>query len=133
MLLGEEVQINGDGETSRDFCFVANAVQANLLAATTENPDAVNQVYNVALNERTSLNRLFELLRDALAGTHPALAGIAPAYRDFRAGDVRHSQADIAKARRLLGYAPTHRLSDGISVAMPWYITRFSAVKHCGA
>ena len=133
MLLGEEVQINGDGETSRDFCFVANAVQANLLAATTENPDAVNQVYNVALNERTSLNRLFELLRDALAETHPALAHIAPAYRDFRAGDVRHSQADIAKARRLLGYAPTHRLSDGIRVAMPWYITRFSAVKHCGA
>lgn len=127
MLLGEGVQINGDGETSRDFCFVANAVQANLLAATTENPDAVNQVYNVALNDRTSLTRLFEMLRDTLAVTRPALASLQPQYRDFRAGDVRHSQANIDKAKRLLGYAPTHCIQAGIAVAMPWYISHFSA------
>jgi UDP-N-acetylglucosamine 4-epimerase len=133
MLLGEDVQIHGDGETSRDFCFVANAVQANLLAATTENPDAVNQVYNVALNERTSLNRLFEILREALADGHPELRASRPLYGDFRAGDVRHSQADISKAVRLLGYAPTHRLDEGIRAAMPWYISRFSAAAHCGA
>ncbi len=127
MLLGEDVQINGDGETSRDFCFVANAVQANLLAAAITNPEAINQVYNVALDDRTSLNRLFELLRDALAETHPEVASQKPLYRDFRAGDVRHSQADISKARGLLGYAPTHRLGEGIRVAMPWYIARFSS------
>lgn len=132
MLLGESVFINGDGETSRDFCFVDNAVQANLLAATTENPDAVNQVYNVALNARTSLNRLFEMLRDALAETKPELGNLKPGYNEFRPGDVRHSQADIAKAQRLLGYAPTHRLEDGIRVAMPWYVSRFSILPNCG-
>ena len=133
MLVGEDVQINGDGETSRDFCFVANAVQANLLAAVTTNPEAVNQVYNVALDDRTSLNRLFELLRDALAETRPGVASLKPSYRDFRAGDVRHSQADISKARRLLGYAPTHRLDEGIRVAMPWYVARFSLSNCRGA
>jgi UDP-N-acetylglucosamine 4-epimerase len=105
---------------------VANAVQANLLAATTENPDAGNQVYNVALDARTSLNRLFEMLRDVLAETKSGLSGLQPAYRDFRAGDVRHSQADIGKAKNLLGYAPTHRLDEGIRVAMPWYISHFT-------
>lgn len=132
MLLGENVVINGDGETSRDFCFVANAVQANLLAATTENPQAVNQVYNVALNDRASLNRLFGMLRDVLAQTRPELAGLKAAYREFRPGDVRHSQADISKAKRLLDYAPTHRLEDGIRVAMPWYISRFTAASDYG-
>lgn len=127
MLLGEDVQINGDGETSRDFCFVANAVQANLLAATTDTPDAVNQIYNVALNDRTSLTQLFEMLRDALTETRPELATLQPEYRDFRAGDVRHSQANIDKAKRLLGYAPTHCIQAGIRVAMPWYISHFSA------
>lgn len=122
MLLGEEVLINGDGETSRDFCFVANAVQANLLAATTDNSDAVNQVYNIAVDGRTSLNRLFELLRDRLGQERPHLSKTSPAYRDFRPGDVRHSQADISKAQRLLGYLPTHRIEQGIDVAMPWYI-----------
>ncbi len=132
MLLGEEVKINGDGDTSRDFCFVDNAVQANLLAATTENPEAVNQVYNVALDDRTSLNRLFEMLRAALAETRPELGDLKPVYREFRPGDVRHSQADIAKARRLLGYAPTHRLDEGIRVAMPWYISQFTESAYCG-
>lgn len=132
MLLGEEVTINGDGSTSRDFCFVDNAVQANLLAATTENSDAVNQVYNVALDDRTSLNRLFEMLRDVLAESRPELGDLKPIYREFRPGDVRHSQADIAKARRLLGYAPTHRLEEGIRVAMPWYMSRFTESAYCG-
>lgn len=132
MLLGEEVIINGDGETSRDFCFVDNAVQANLLAATSENRDAVNQVYNVALDDRTSLNLLFEMLRDALAKTKPELGKLKPRYSEFRPGDVRHSQADIAKARRLLGYAPTHRLEEGIRAAMPWYVSHFSIASHCG-
>ena len=129
MLLGEDVQINGDGETSRDFCFVANAVQANLLAATTENTEAVNQVYNVALNARTSLNRLFEMLRDTLVMTRPELNGLEPQHGEFRSGDVRHSQADISKAARLLSYAPTHSLEDGILAAMPWYIAHFTAPK----
>lgn len=126
MLLGEPVSINGDGETSRDFCFVANAVQANLLAATTDDSEAVNQVYNIALNERTSLNSLFSSLRNALVEIRSELAVPAPVHGDFRAGDVRHSQADITKARQLLGYAPTHRLDDGIRVAMSWYMSRFS-------
>ena len=128
MLLGEDILINGDGDTSRDFCFVDNAVQANLLAATAENPDAVNQIYNVALNERTSLNTLFGLLRDALLEHRPGWCVATPLHRDFRAGDVRHSQADISKAARLLGYAPTHRLAEGIRAAMPWYMARFSPV-----
>jgi UDP-N-acetylglucosamine 4-epimerase len=127
MLVGEEVAINGDGETSRDFCYVANAVQANLLAATTADPAAVNQVYNVAVDDRTSLNRLFQLLRDAIAAHVPAKASVTPVHRDFRPGDVRHSQADIGKARRLLGYAPTHRLAEGIAEAMPWYLARHGA------
>lgn len=133
MLLGEDVLINGDGETSRDFCFVANAVQANLLAATTEIPEAVNQVYNVALDDRTSLNRLFDLLRDALIETKPELDGRKPGYQDFRAGDVRHSQADISKAMKFLGYAPTHRLEDGIRAAMPWYVAHFTNSELRGA
>jgi UDP-N-acetylglucosamine 4-epimerase len=133
MLLGEDVLINGDGETSRDFCFVANAVQANLLAATTDNPEAANQVYNVALNARTSLNRLFEMLRDALVTTQPGLSGLKPNHGEFRSGDVRHSQADISKAQRLLNYAPTHGLEDGIRVAMPWYIAHFTAPEARGA
>lgn len=127
MLLGEEVRIHGDGETSRDFCFVDNAVQANLLAATIDNSEAVNQIYNVALNERTSLNTLFGLLRDVLCTHRPELDVAAPVHGEFREGDVRHSQADIAKAERLLGYVPTHRLADGIQIAMPWYLSRFDS------
>ena len=123
LLQGEPVYINGDGETSRDFCFVANAVQANLLAATATNPEARNQVYNVAVGDRTTLNILYALLRDNLAA-HGVSASVQPVYRDFRAGDVRHSQADIGKAQRLLGYAPTHRLAEGVAEAMPWYVAQ---------
>ena len=96
-------------------------MQANLLAATQETAQARNQVYNVAVGDRTTLNTLFELLRSNLAA-HGVSANTQPAYRDFRAGDVRHSQADIGKAQRLLGYAPTHRLAEGIAQAMPWYV-----------
>ena len=102
-------------------------MQANLLAALTDDPAAINQVYNVAVDDRTSLNQLFELLRDAIARECPSVADVTPVYRDFRPGDVRHSQADIGKARRLLGYAPTHRLADGIDAAMPWYLAHFAA------
>jgi UDP-N-acetylglucosamine 4-epimerase len=125
MLQGEAVLIHGDGETSRDFCYVDNAVQANLLAATTESPDAINQIYNVALDERTTLNQLFGLLRDVLAETNPELSALSPTHGAFRTGDVRHSQANISKARRLLGFQPTHRLEEGIRAAMPWYLSRF--------
>ena len=121
LIKGERVYINGDGETSRDFCFVANAVQANILAACSPQ-EAKDQVYNVAVGDRTTLNQLFAALRDALHndGVSPVTQ---PSYRDFRAGDVRHSQADIGKAQRLLGFAPTHRIHDGIGVAMPWYVS----------
>ena len=121
LIQGEPVYINGDGETSRDFCFIANAVQANLLAATTQNPDARNQVYNVAVGDRTTLNTLFTLLRDKLQA-HGVPASTQPVYRDFRDGDVRHSLADISKAATLLGYAPTHRMGEGVAEAMPWYV-----------
>jgi UDP-N-acetylglucosamine 4-epimerase len=118
----EPVYINGDGETSRDFCYVANAVQANLLAAAANHPDASNQVYNVAVGERTTLNELFHALREQLLRYYPHLENFAPVYREFRAGDVRHSQADVNKARRLLGYSPTHRLEAGLAEALEWYV-----------
>jgi len=121
MLKSEPIYINGDGETSRDFCFVNNAVQANLLAATTPNPDAVNQVYNVAVGDRTTLNELFALIRDNLA-VHGITVDIKPVYRDFRAGDVRHSLADIGRAANFLGYSPTHRLTQGLSLGIPAHI-----------
>ena len=121
MIQGQDVFINGDGETSRDFCFVENAVQANLLAATIQEPTARNQVYNVAVSGRTSLNTLFEDLKMALAANGVQYVK-SPVYRDFRTGDVRHSQADIRKANRLLGYIPSHGIQAGIAQAMPWYV-----------
>ena len=124
MLQGEAVHINGDGQTSRDFCFVANAVQANLLAATVADPEAVNQVYNVAVGDQTDLNALHARLAAGLAAVRPGLQVAPPVYRDFRAGDVRHSRADIGKARRLLGYVPTHRIDDGLAVAAAWFASR---------
>ena len=119
MIQGETVRINGDGETSRDFCFVDNAVQANLLAATAEEQHK-DEVYNVACNARTSLNELFDSIAAELAKE-----GVAydkrPDYGDFRPGDVRHSQADISKAGEGLGYMPTHSVGEGLAVAMSWY------------
>jgi len=114
------VFINGDGETSRDFCFIENAVQANLLAATAED-SAKNEVYNVAVGDRTTLNDLFAALKSALA-ENGVVYDKEPVYRDFRPGDVRHSQADIGKAAGKLGYAPEFRIREGIAKAMPWYL-----------
>jgi len=122
MIKNEPVYVNGDGETSRDFCYIDNVIQANLLAATSENPAAVNQVYNIAVGERTSLNQLFEAIRVNLLPHYPHLADAKPVYRDFRAGDVRHSLADISKVRSLLGYEPTHRIDEGLAEAMEWYV-----------
>lgn len=121
IIRGEDVIIDGDGETSHDFCFVANAVQANLLAATATDPAALNQVYDIAAGDRSTLNQLLHTLRQTLAahGIHHAGDVV---YRDFRAGDVRHPPADIGKAGRLLGYAPSHTLPAGLRAAMPWYL-----------
>ena len=116
----QPIEVYGDGSTSRDFCYVANAVQANVRAALAGD-EAQNQVYNVAVGGRTSLNQLFGLLRDALA-RHQVHYAKAPVYRDFRPGDVLHTEADIAKARSLLGYAPTHDIHQGIDEALPWYL-----------
>lgn len=127
MIKGEPVYINGDGETSRDFCFIENVRQINLLAATSDNPEATNQVYNVAVGDRTTLNQLYEQLYINLLPSYPHLNGVQPVYRDFRAGDVRHSLADISKASKLLGYQPTHRIGDGLKVAMGWYVGFVSA------
>jgi UDP-N-acetylglucosamine 4-epimerase len=129
MLKGEAVLVNGDGETSRDFCFVDNAVQANILAAMAT-AEATNQVYNVAVNARTSLNDLHKNLVSTLSENHVSYL-LAPSYRDFRAGDVRHSQADISKAQRLLGYQPTHTILQGLQAAMPWYLEFCAKSRAC--
>jgi UDP-N-acetylglucosamine 4-epimerase len=120
MVSGEDVLINGDGETSRDFCFIENAVQANILAATAGEA-AKNEVYNVAVGDRTTLNILFNSLQGALA-ENGVVYEKPPVYCDFRPGDVRHSQADIGKAANKLEYAPDYRISEGIAKAMPWYL-----------
>lgn len=121
ILKREPVVINGDGETSRDFCFVENVAQANLLAATTTNPEAINQAYNIACGERTTVNELFALLQSGLRKLDATIPEQKPVYQDFRAGDVRHSLADISKAKRLLGYEPTHPIREGLDMAMDWY------------
>ncbi|MBI1752392.1 MAG: Vi polysaccharide biosynthesis UDP-N-acetylglucosaminuronic acid C-4 epimerase TviC [Acidobacteria bacterium] len=115
------VAINGDGETSRDFCYVENVVQANLLAATATDPAATSQVYNVAFGGRTTLNQLHEKLRSRLARHDAAIGALEPDYRPFRGGDVRHSQADISKAAGLLGYAPQFDVDRGLDEALAWY------------
>ncbi len=120
MIAGNEVFINGDGETSRDFCFIENTVQANILAATA-NDEAKNQVYNVAVGDRTTLNDLFNALQAAL-NENGVTYNKKPVYREFRAGDVRHSQASIAKIEQFLDYEPEFNINQGINIAMPWYI-----------
>lgn len=136
MIKGEPIYINGDGETSRDFCFVTNVVQANLLAAVAsitiplvfegEAPQATfdSKVFNIALGDRTTLNELFTLLKANLQSHFPNLQDAQPIYRDFRAGDVRHSLADIRKAKSQLGYAPSTRIAQGLTLAMPWYLSQ---------
>ena len=121
MLAGVPVTINGDGETTRDFCYIGNVVQANLLAATTSAEGATGQVYNIAVGGRLSLNHLFATIKELLIERHPKLSIAEPIHGEFRPGDVRHSQADISKARRLLGYHPTHDTRAGLREALPWY------------
>ena len=121
MIQGNAVYINGAGETSRDFCYVENVVQANILAATTENQAAINQVYNIAVHARTTLNQLFEILRTRLKPSYAHLKELKPTYRDFRPGDIMHSHANITKAQNLLGYHPTHKIEEGLDAALEWY------------
>jgi UDP-N-acetylglucosamine 4-epimerase len=123
MIAGNNVYINGDGETSRDFCFIENTVQANILAATTQNDNAKNQVYNVAVGDRTTLNDLFNVIKTAL-NENGVTYNKEPVYRDFRAGDVRHSQASIEKIKENLNYQSTHTIGIGIEVAINWYLAR---------
>ena len=124
MLKGEPVRIYGDGETSRDFCFVDNAVQANILAAVAPS-EAAGEVYNVAVGDRTTLNELYAAIRCELEDRDVEVR-LPAVHEDYRAGDVRHSQADIAKARKLLGYEPSHTVAQGIAAAMPWYLDYFT-------
>jgi UDP-N-acetylglucosamine 4-epimerase len=126
LLRGEAVQINGDGETARDFCYIENVVQANILAGTAQDPEAVNKVYNVALGEQTSLNELFASLSELLAARDDSFGHAAPVYRDFRAGDVRFSRADISRAKRYLGFKPTCRVHEGLERAIEWYVARLT-------
>jgi UDP-N-acetylglucosamine 4-epimerase len=127
MIENEPVCINGDGSTSRDFCYIANVVQANLLAAATKNPRAMNQPFNIAIGAQTTLSELFNLLRNGLCLTHGHVGECQPRYGKFRPGDILHSQADIGQARRLLGYRPTHNLKQGLNEALEWYVRDFSA------
>ncbi|WPE17798.1 NAD-dependent epimerase/dehydratase family protein [Candidatus Thioglobus autotrophicus] len=122
----EQVFINGDGETSRDFCYIDNTVQMNLLAATTDNDKATDQVYNVALNDRTSLNKLYQMIEERLIQRTQGLERKNPIFRDFRAGDVRHSQANIDKAIELLKYQPKYKIEKGMDEAMDWYVKSLS-------
>jgi UDP-N-acetylglucosamine 4-epimerase len=122
MIKNETIYINGTGETSRDFCYVDNVVQMNLLAATNRSPGAINQIYNTALNQRTTLNELFEKLLSRLRLHYEHLRDYHPTYRDFRPGDVLHSQADISKAQRLLGYEPSHTIDKGLDASLKWYL-----------
>lgn len=121
MIRGQELFINGTGETSRDFCYIDNTVQANILAACVENEQAVNQVYNVAFGRRTTLNELFEAIRARVVQFVPVAQAMRPTYRDFRAGDVLHSLADISKAQTLLGYEAKYSVEDGLDLAAHWY------------
>lgn len=119
----EEIFINGNGDTSRDFCYVDNAVQMNLLSATADNDAALNEVYNVALNDRTSLNKLFSMIKERLLKHDIGIGDKEPIYRDYRPGDVKHSQANIAKSESLLGYKPEYSISKGLDKAIDWYLS----------
>ena len=122
LISGRDVYINGDGETSRDFCFVGNAVQANLLAACAEEERALDQVFNIACGQRTTLNELFELIRTIVGKTYPHAREARPVYRAFSKGDIRHSLADVSKARELLGYDPRYQVGPGLEEAARWYL-----------
>jgi UDP-N-acetylglucosamine 4-epimerase len=123
ILNGEDVYINGDGETSRDFTYIDNVVQANILAGTTTNPEAFAKAYNTAAGGRETLNNLYEAIAMGLKEKLPELQIKKPIYRDFRAGDIRHSNANIERAKELLGYEPTHNLEQGLKESIEWYIS----------
>ena len=129
ILNNEQIFINGDGETSRDFCYIDNTVQMNLLAALTKNDEATDQVYNCAINDQTSLTKLYHMIEDRLIERATDLTKTSPIYQDFRPGDVRHSQADISKAIDLLGYKPTHAISEGLNFAIDWYVKNLKPKK----
>jgi UDP-N-acetylglucosamine 4-epimerase len=124
LLRGERCRIFGDGETTRDFCYIANIVQANLLAATVDDNNATCQAYNIACNESVSLNQLFRIMRDDLSRYDPAVGFAAPQYDDFRPGDIRFSCASIDKAHAQLGYSPTHGVAEGLAEALEWYVSQ---------
>ena len=121
MMNNQNVEIYGDGETSRDFCYISNVVQMNILAATTENKNAINKVFNCACHDRTNLNDLYKAIRDNMKSYYSYLEDAKPIYKDFRAGDVRHSFADINMAKDLLGYDPTHMFNEGLVDSLEWY------------
>jgi UDP-N-acetylglucosamine 4-epimerase len=129
LLRHEPVHIYGDGETSRDFCFIDNVVQANLLAATVRDPEATGQVYNVALGGQTTLNELHAILCHLLARHEPSFRPVPPVYSDFRPGDVRFSRADISKISRLLGYDPAFSVDAGLARAIDWYVARLAPAR----
>lgn len=126
LIRGEVVYVNGDGETSRDFCYVDNAVQANLLAAVARKDVCAGEVFNVAAGKRTTLNELFSIIKNELVEYFPSISTAEPCYRDFRTGDVRHSLADISKARAALGYCPSHTAEQGLATAMSWYVSNLA-------
>jgi UDP-N-acetylglucosamine/UDP-N-acetylgalactosamine 4-epimerase len=126
MIRGQDVRINGDGETTRDFCYVADVVQANILAATTPNNAAIGQVFNVARHSKTTLNELFEILRSRLEPFYPRLQKLKPVYGDFRPGDVRHSEASIDAARNALGFEPQYAVAQGLDASLTWYRSNLS-------
>tara|TARA_A100001011_G_scaffold388048_1_gene466922 strand:+ start:152 stop:1177 length:1026 start_codon:yes stop_codon:yes gene_type:complete len=123
MVKNRQIFINGDGTTSRDFCFIENAIQANILAATASKKSALNQVYNIAVGDRTSLNQLYNELKKIIF-QQTSIFHEKLIYRDFREGDVKHSQADITKAQKLLGYKPTHKVQDGLTKVAIWHLER---------
>lgn len=127
MIQGHPVTIYGTGETSRDFCHVSNVTQANVLAATTSHPEAINTVYNIACGKTTTLNQLFELLKSKLGKHHPGIESLKPKHENFRAGDILHSSADISKAKKFLGYQAAQELSEGIDLALEWYLESVSS------
>lgn len=129
LLNGMPGTINGDGETSRDFCYIENVVQANFLAATTKQPEALNQAYNIANGGRTTLNELYAVIRDSLAEYDAGIAALKPNYGPFRPGDVKHSQADISRATDRLGYVPTYEIRQGMRQTVSWYMKKKSASK----
>ena len=129
LVRNQTAYVNGDGKTARDFCYVDNVVQANLLAATVTDPAALNQAYNIAVGEQTSLSELFEMIRAILIPRYPHLRSVRPVHREERRGDIKYSKADIGKAKRLLGYQPSFRIMEGLERTIDWYVANLAPVE----